>query len=419
MNYLHKTILVILCLVFGWSSTEAASFTGVEMELQRDVIDLQPSSFRGKRGDSRTIKDLRVGSIFIDVDGKAKKVTRIYQEGDTVTIETEQPRPEEVFNGLTIPDQSIAFTAEDIIPESLHPGVTILNNDPVKGIGVDTSSGDIAVSMSINLLEGAASDSNLPDNDSLKGNTEGAITLEGTLTLKKPSLNVYCHLPRLKFTWRGIKQRSGNIGMSVSGGQELELKLSGGITYNNEKRILLFGVKIPGGIANATLGAYLVTSVNGSISLEFVVLEEFEFTFGSSSDLRLAWTLFRLSNTRSTSDVYFGTSISPIVSAQAGLRSGLALGVDLRALGFELINLEGGSGIYAELDGLIAPGSGEDNYLIKYDTDNGLTNNLRTWTVSADFDTGIYVEAGLQIFKGLVDVTFFDRQYSIWHYELY
>ncbi|MBQ0051273.1 MAG: hypothetical protein KBT11_04310 [Treponema sp.] len=57
--------------------------------------------------------DLKVGDIFIDVDGNAKKVVKITRYENNITIDTEPPEPQEVFDIITIPRQVADFKAAE------------------------------------------------------------------------------------------------------------------------------------------------------------------------------------------------------------------------------------------------------------------------------------------------------------------
>ena len=63
--------------------------------------------------DGRAVKsspvDLKKGDIFIDVDGCAKRVTKVTRSGNNITIDTEVPMPYEVFRIIEIPEQTADF----------------------------------------------------------------------------------------------------------------------------------------------------------------------------------------------------------------------------------------------------------------------------------------------------------------------
>ena len=98
-------LLLLLFIILGAQMASAkASIHGAEIFLREGIIDLRANhQFRKNDGNNpkgfHTAKDLQVGSIFIDANSEARKVTAIYEENGRTIIETVQPQIEEAMYG--------------------------------------------------------------------------------------------------------------------------------------------------------------------------------------------------------------------------------------------------------------------------------------------------------------------------------
>jgi len=127
------TILIsIFLLVFAAETAFAVNFiSGVKMRLKEKVIDLRANrqlriSEKNKPRGFETPEQLTIGSIFFTVDNKARKVIDIYEDNGRTIIETVEPRIDEVFEYIIVPDFSIACDRSDIENSYFHEGVTLL-----------------------------------------------------------------------------------------------------------------------------------------------------------------------------------------------------------------------------------------------------------------------------------------------------
>lgn len=82
--------------------------------MKSNIIDFSESGIRENvvKGKSVYVKptQLKVGDIFIDVDGGAKKVVKIIKDGKSISIKTVKPDFREVYDFIDIPDQSADFS---------------------------------------------------------------------------------------------------------------------------------------------------------------------------------------------------------------------------------------------------------------------------------------------------------------------
>lgn len=90
--------------------------------ISSNVIDFSDDAIRENVIDGRSVTfsplDLKVGDIFIDTNGHAKKVTNITINGKNISIDTVTPMAYEVFDAINIPDQS--GNISDLIEEQIE-----------------------------------------------------------------------------------------------------------------------------------------------------------------------------------------------------------------------------------------------------------------------------------------------------------
>lgn len=359
------------------------------INIKNSIIDLRCGGLLNKKADSLSTEDfssLKVGSIFIDSDGTAKKVTSIIEEdGDTI-IETTKPRMEEVMDGLYIPQQEISLGYENIIPESIAEGVTItpgVNNFGTKG---DITNPDYAVGIKISLAQVLKTkkledtswevyDKEMVENSDEGINTirernadklfddevpEKDITIIGTLKMKDMGVNVGAAMPYIKTEWvrrwwggyPRFVQKSGYVNYQYKYKMEKSIYIEGSTKIEGEKKILLYGVNVPGGkLASASLGVFMKINAVGSVTIGWEMYDYKDVVNGSSADIVFSSTLFSLRNVSK----YSITNKSIQRESMAGtfaadLKVGPTIEFELEALGFELAAAEAamGVGLYAE-----------------------------------------------------------------------
>ena len=110
---------------------DTAQVVSYNAVLADGVIDLRASSQLRTISNNQpdrvyTPADLRIGSVFINVDNDARKVVAIYDNNGRTVIETIEPRPEEVFINFFIPDFEVNLDRSNVDLSSLADGVTLL-----------------------------------------------------------------------------------------------------------------------------------------------------------------------------------------------------------------------------------------------------------------------------------------------------
>lgn len=124
-------IFVSFCLFSGAGLWADIPMSGYSAELTEDVIDLRATTqLRTKSGNQPgrtfTPEDLEIGDVFLTVDNEARKVVDIYEHNGKTVIETIEPRPEEVFISLYVPDFEVQCDRSNVELASLAEGVTLL-----------------------------------------------------------------------------------------------------------------------------------------------------------------------------------------------------------------------------------------------------------------------------------------------------
>ena len=257
---------VVFCLSCLPAILSADPFS--EIILESDVVDLRgmsalPSRSGNAPSTAQTPGDLEIGSVFLTADSHARKVVDIYEHNGRTVIETIEPRPEEVFLALYVPDFSVDLGRENIIASSIADGVTLLppnagrsdmlstgfgapadedrtvtwleTDDANNGRDVLTVNVDIALSTASNpasvLAElqqkqdeayekerlkqeqqdnpdgqaGDGDDAGEDDSGKKKGelsfSKDGDIRLQGTMRLVEPVFSGGVKRPKLKFSW--------------------------------------------------------------------------------------------------------------------------------------------------------------------------------------------------------------------------
>jgi len=133
MSRFARRLLVALALgaVIASAVSAQATFAGVEVLYNQRVSDLRVvGAMAARSGNSPTmaksLKNLKVGDVFINEDNSARVVTAVYEEGGRVIIETDEPRPEDVVEDLFVPDFDLQMTQANIA--SLAPGVSYMGS---------------------------------------------------------------------------------------------------------------------------------------------------------------------------------------------------------------------------------------------------------------------------------------------------
>ncbi len=446
--------------------------------LADNVIDLRASSqlrtiSNNKPGRVYTAADLKIGSVFINVDNEARKVVSIYENNGRTVIETIEPRPEEVFLDLFIPDFEVNLDRSNVDLSSLAEGVTLLPPEAdkkdmlsskftapskidksVTWLETDpTMEGEniyIAFNMDIPLWpssvsaaviegleayrdnaiekdnekkeeEGETPDSG--DSNSLDMGTSGEVRLVGTLRLVNPTVTGGLKKPSITVSWVHdwwiiyhpvFHYKSGYAKAEFTAVQQFDFKLTGTVSLSAELKIPLYAVTVKYGSVELLMGFYAKIGLDGEISLSAEVSEYTKHKVGASCDLEWPFIPVKFSGSQSN---YLNFAFRPIVSASAELKAGLYLGASFEIAGISVIEAEGGGGAYISAEGYMEPMGimGYDTGTGDYPSGIGSYGNFDDWILDLSAEAGAYAEIGAEILT--IEIPLYDKKWPFWEWQ--
>jgi hypothetical protein len=458
-RWLRRWCLVLAAgFIPSYLAAQAATITGTETVFKTGVIDLREGTqirHSGARGPDRpyTPRDLQVGSIFITAGNEARKVTAIYQERGRTVIETTKPRIEEVFDTFEIPDQTVAFTRENIVPSSLRPGVTVASSSrgpsrsvlPTGSDWLDTdprwvgSSEIHTFDIDVPLLSGDTSDDAEAEepkgeNDEktkkkneinskvveASGSVDGEVRLKGTLRIAGPVLKAGVKMPEIKVSWVKVwwhigypkfEFKPGYIHASFDAAEQLDAKLFGKIHLTSEVRVPLAGyaAQDSGGSNSFAIGLYLKITIDGTITFGFEIAEYADINLWGT--VSLVWPFIPTGISTGSDRVYFNTAVRPYVAAEVQSTAGAFIGCEATILGLNIFSAEAGGGIYAD-----ASGSLESKSVIGYNTGSGSYGSLASWLYAISFEMGAFLTADISF--AVWDLNILDYRWPFLKIEL-
>jgi hypothetical protein len=466
-----KAVLTIffICLFPGSLIFAQISMEGYSAILTERVVDLRATSQLPPRsgnepGRNLTPDNLDIGSIFLTVDNKARKVVDIYEHNGKTIIETIEPRPEEVFLGLYVPDFEVELGRENVDVSSIADGVTLLppgaekkdmlsssftvpaeqdrsvtwmETDPAND-GVDILSFNVDIPLWSSDLAGAIKDELEKKKDDAKDDAnqdseedgvssetggkpeadmgaEGEIRLVGTMRLAKPTFYGGVDMPSIRFSWISkwwggyftIRFEDGYAKAGVRAAQQFDFKLTGTISLSAELKIPLYAVTFTYQGVTGTVGFYAKVSLDGKISLAVECSEYTTHEVGAKC--RLVWPFIPVRFT-GTNNTYLNFAFRPIISAEAELKAGLYLGAELEVAGITIVGAEAGGGAYILVQGYMEPMG-----IMGYDTNIGMYGNFNDWILDLYAEAGAYAEVTAEILT--VDLTLWDQKWPFWEWH--
>jgi len=445
------------------------SMSGYSAILTEKVIDLRATSQLPPRtanqpGRNLTPGDLEIGSVFLTVDKHARKVVDIYEHNGKTVIETIEPRPEEVFISLYVPDFEVNLGRENIdissmadgvsmlppgaskkdmlsssftAPSELDKSVTWMETDPDND-GVDILSFNVDIPLwnsspsntLIAELKKKTEDAKEKDkeNDQEDGTTtetggkpevdmgvEGEVRLVGTMRLAKPVFTGGLDMPNMKFSWVSkwwggyftIRFEDGYAKAGVRAAQQFDFKLTGTIQLSAELKIPLFAAFFTYSGVSGTIGFYAKVGLDGKISLAAECSEYTTHDVGAKC--RLVWPFIPVKFT-GQNDTYLNFAFRPIISAEAELKAGLYLGAELEVAGMSVVGAEAGGGAYILVQGYMEPMG-----IMGYDTRIGSYGNFNDWILDLYAEAGAYAEVTAEILT--IDMTLWDHKWPFWEWH--
>lgn len=442
----------------------AAVFTGVEAVLRDEVIDLRENPQLQKKGpDGKpagfyTPADLVVGSVFLDVDGNARRVTSIHEAEGSVVIETEQPKLEDVFWEVTVPDQTVDLSAADIDPDSVQSYVQVLETEqqaaaalaavrstgrsksvssrsviPSESMWLETDPawvGREVISVGINFgksfgkspqrkdEEGTGTTAEQDTDVEKEAEVTAGVALNGLLRLADPVLKSGFRKPTVHFTWVKVWWIVGYLRIDVEKGyakvsldvaQQCDFNFEVSVQFEGNIAIPLYAfvVVVPQLNLRLRAGLFLKISITGELTIGFEISEYTSVGVWGSCDLGLLYIPY---NFQTGSSDYENAIVRPYVDATVAVKVGPYLMASISLAGINLVSAEIGGGLYAEAEGYL-----EAMSVVGYNSRAGSFGNWDDWRYDISLEMGAFIEANLTIL--LWDFNLFEKKWPFLRLE--
>lgn len=375
MSRFFRGGFVLLVVQLAVLVTPVAAFRNTIQDFRPDVVDFRAEGLPGAFRDGVLVQpdpgDLKVGDVFLDVDGVARKVSRVQWADGDLYIDTVKPRFDEVYVYAEIPRQTVPL------------GRAVTNIEFEKEL----------------YAKGASS-------IAVKAGAE--VTSDLTVGFKSPTL-IQVRIQGWKFwEWTiGFQPEPGYVEANL----DYELALTGALNCSvtssvETKPVTLYGLSapsIPGLEANVGL--------LGKAVLEGSVSAELPFTFGVTGDAAFRCTLegqtplMIPTDASGSGSLAYSLSLDPALTAEASLKLLCYLGGSVTLAGLEIADFEAGGGPYLKLDGTLEGSIG-------YDSVEGLTGP--SWTASASSEIGFCTEVSGSLCDDKWKVSVFSQEYPIY-----
>lgn len=371
--------IVALFLTFSMAVlfSQQTAFMNTYIELKQSVIDFRedglPYCVRNGVMVNPAPSELKVGDVFIDVDGNARQVTSVQRDGSELFIDTVQPDLSQVINYADIPDQTINFTEDNFLPETLAGGDL---SSVMAGSSPRASS---SYGVSAGFEKEFANKSK-----TVTINAKGKAALTG-------SVDVSAKMPYSK-RWRRYDGY-------VNGSFNYSLKVDSSVTVTAQKdndpesqKKLLYGFGTSGSVS-AGLGLYFQPILEGSVVLTIPLSAELagSASAGCSLDKWLWYPKDAYSKYYSNLVV----TVSPTLEADGKFTAKFFVGTDISIFGINAASFEAGGGPYAHFNGLIEVDG------VKYDRNAKKLAFLEDGiTITGSGELGICCKVAGSIYKG-------------------
>jgi hypothetical protein len=349
-----------------------------------------------------SFNDLVVGSIFVDKDGIAKKVVNIIDSPDGLIIETRQPDIYEVFQYIDIPE-----TVVDV----LAPGNDICMDIP-ENCYTTRNPDTRAVTLTVNVSP-------------MKG-----LSVTGSSTIYTFSVYPAIKLPYIKkkgWPWKW-KRKKGYAKGTFKYKINSSLTLSGSMSKSFSKRVFVPGVSI--GISSSAFtvggGVYIWVRGGASLSIEQSATYYMNGKNWVKCSLKgLGLLCYPTKFRKGTSYYYYKFQMnSPQIVGKLDGKMGVHAGVVVKGFGFELLDINGGTGLAADVNTTFEVASG--NYLGYKNYSTGSIpgegwycsqgSPYSAFSRSGHASFRIYTEITASLFDGDFEARLYNKNYNLFKY---
>lgn len=372
-------------------------FRNVILDFDSDVVDFRESglmeNIRGGELVQFSPLDLKVGSIFIDVDGIAKKVARISKVGNEVIIDTIQPELREVFAFYHIPEQKVRITNENLVVDSLQ------NYNENNRYSYEWG-GELHKNFIVQDILNVSVDA--------KCNVFAEIKTGAALP--------YTHIDK-KGTWKPWKWEAKHVKGYAQGTFNYDLNFSGSVNINARKawesgEVPLGNYQVSYGVV---AGAQLLTktTVDGKVSISDTLEVRLNGEFGARCDLEGVGVLCFPANGYAWGKT--GFSVKNVLSTQnadVSLKQALYLGLYVELVGFVIVEGTTGTGPSLEINGTLD----NINSHYSYDFFSKTETITNEGTPRGNGKIGVFLNVDASALNGKWDAGLEDqdREFPIW-----
>ncbi|HUX40518.1 MAG TPA: hypothetical protein VMV83_05045 [Rectinemataceae bacterium] len=325
------------------------SFRDTVQIFRPSVVDFREDGiqgcFRGGVLINPSPAELKLGDVFIDVDGNAKKVAAVERVGSDLYVDTVAPRPEEVFLYVAIPDQTITFNEDNLLPNSLPANARVLGDPVDRALVTVTFEKEIYKKGSDNIVLGLE------------------VSLDTSMEI---GFSAPYYYPTDWWWWIPIAWGQqygyikGQLSCQLSAKGTLSTVISQGKWESSPISLYQFGSPIPGMQAGA--GLYTRTIIEGNLNLQLPITVVVKANPGAQCTLAGMVPVMWPTDVRTLGDPpTFSVEVAPQLKAEASIKQKLYLGAVVNIVGIKITDFQAGGGPYFKLSGAI----GVD---VKYDT---------------------------------------------------
>lgn len=390
-------IFLVTLLSLPYFASAYSGFHDTIVDFNNNVIDFREEGLLDNVRSGVLVNysplDLKVGSIFIDADGVAKKVVRIQEDGDEIFIETVKPLLREVFEFYDIPIQTIDYSQENLLPESLPSGSTVSPADRAS-LGVEAKfvkEFGPAKDMKVTLTAGA------------------------TVTA---GLKIGARLPYkyvdTKGTWKPWKWKTRHVQGYAKGNFDYSMELDGKVEAKFKKTwesnpipLLVYGSISPG--FNTSAGLYTKSIVTGEVAFIDKLVVGVYGNAGAGCDLDgLLYHCWPV-NIRKWSSTDFKVRNEMSLEADVKFKQKLYLGASIELFGFSIFEVETGGGPYLQFNAVLAA-------WLEYSTKKSPRFSMGG-SAEGSGTIGVFIEGEASLFDEAWKAELFSEEFPI--YELF
>ncbi|HCM26324.1 MAG TPA: hypothetical protein DIC34_07250 [Treponema sp.] len=352
--------------------------------------------------------DLEEGDIFIDVDGKAKKVVGITEIDGDIYIDTAEPGLREIALFIYVPQQTILFSDAYFKPEIYG-----------KPLDSNARGDDSDAAYSFTLYEkGAASITASIDPYLVSAMTFSFCLPYISLTTEYYAIGTW--FGTIYFPYLATHYNAGFVyfnlrnDLGVNGDLNFKLETDDPIEFG-EATLYGYGLRDDDTI-QASVGLKTKSIFEGRLELDLPVKFGVQTEFGARCTLDgYLIVITNVSGFDSWANASLGASFEPKLSAEASLKQKFFIGFALEIDAISVLVFEAGGGPYINVEGSL---SGSIGYYTSGFADEDGTVHAGglegpSWAANASGELGLFIEVNGELLDGLWEETLYSNKFPL------